>query len=293
LQLLDRQGLAIKAVKTGLVVNLVLVLVKLAAGIVGHSYALVADAVESSLDVFSSVVVWAGVRISNRPASEDFPYGFGKADALAAAVVSFMLLGASVGIAVAAVHEILTPHHLPSPFTLAVIPGVILVKELLFRRVLQVGEQTGSGAVNADAWHHRSDAITSGAAFVGIGIALVGGPGWESADDWAALLAAGIIAMNGAILLRGVVNDLMDRMPSNELVADVDSAARSVEGVHHTEKMAIRRHGADYYVDLHVQANPLLTLHDAHILSGKVKGAIRSKVPRVANVLIHMEPFEG
>ena len=290
---MDPQGLAINAVKTGLVANLALVLIKLAAGILGHSYALVADAVESSLDVFSSIVVWAGVKISHRPASEDYPYGFGKADSLASAIVSIMLLGASVGIAVAAIYEILTPHHLPSPFTLAVIPGVILVKEILFRRMLHIGEQTGSGAVSADAWHHRSDAITSGAAFIGIGIALWGGPGWEAADDWAALIAAGIIARNGYILLRGVVNDLMDRMPAAVFVTEVDSAAKSVAGVLATEKMAVRRHGAQYFIDLHVQAHPLLTLHDAHILGGKVKGAIRAKVPRVANVLIHMEPFEG
>jgi cation diffusion facilitator family transporter len=290
---LNRQNLAIKAVKTGLLVNIGLVLVKLTAGIFGHSYALIADAIESSMDVFSSIVVWAGVRISNRPANENYPYGLGKADALAAAIVSIMLLGAGAGVAVAAIHEILTPHHLPEPFTLAVIPGVILVKEVLFRRVLHIGEETGSGAVEADAWHHRSDAITSAAAFVGIAIALWGGEGWESADDWAALVAAVIIALNGFFLLRGVVHDLMDRMPPADLVSEIDAAAKSVDGVLATEKMAIRRHGPDYYVDLHVQANPLLTLHDAHILSGKVKGAIKKKNPRVANVLIHMEPFEG
>jgi len=290
---LNRENLAIKAVKTGLLVNMALVLVKLSAGIFGHSYALIADAIESSMDVFSSIVVWAGVRISNRPASENYPYGLGKADALAAAIVSFMLLGAGAGVAVAAIHEILTPHLLPKPFTLAVIPLVIVTKEVLFRRVLHIGEETGSGAVEADAWHHRSDAITSAAAFIGIAIALWCGEGWESADDWAALVAAGVIVANGAFLLRGVINDLMDRMPPTELVTEIDAAAKSVDGVLATEKMAVRRHGPDYYVDLHVQANPLLTLHDAHILSGKVKGAIKKKIPRVANVLIHMEPFEG
>ncbi len=288
-----RESLALKAVKTGLVVNMVLVLVKLVGGIVGNSYALVADAIESSLDVISSVVVWAGVKISNRPVNERYPYGFGKADSLAAAIVSFMLLGASAGISVAAIREIMTPHKLPAPFTLAIIPAVIFVKEVLFRKVLHIGEQTGSGAVSADAWHHRSDAITSAAAFIGIAVALWGGEGWEAADDWAALVAAGVIALNGANILRTVVRDLMDAMPSEDLAAQMDSAAKSVPGVLATEKMAIRRHGAEFYVDLHVQANPLMTLHDAHILSGKVKSAVRGAVPRVANVLIHMEPFEG
>jgi cation diffusion facilitator family transporter len=178
-----------RAALTGLLVNISLVIGKLLAGIAGHSYALVADAIESSTDIFSSLVVWGGLRVATRPADDDFPYGYGRAEPLAAAVVSFMLLGAALGIAVAAVGEIITPHHMPAPFTLVVIVIVVSIKELLFRRVIRVGVEIGSTAVKADAWHHRSDAITSAAAFVGISIALWGGPGWESADDWASLAA--------------------------------------------------------------------------------------------------------
>ena len=156
-----------------------LVTIKLVGGIAGHSYALIADAVESFTDIFSSLIVWGGLRITAKPADEDYPYGYGKAEALAAAIVSLMLLGAALGIAVAAVGEMTTPHHMPAPFTLAVIAVVIPVKEILYRRVLRVGSETGSTAVKADAWHHRSDAITSSAALIGIGVALWGGPGWE------------------------------------------------------------------------------------------------------------------
>lgn len=191
-----------RAALTGLWVNAVLVVVKLMAGILGHSYALVADAIESSADIFSSLIVWAGLRITTRPADEDYPYGYGKAETLAAAVVSLMLIGAALGIAIAAVGEIVTPHHAPAPFTLVVIAVVVLVKEILSRKVLRVSQETGSTAVKADAWHHRSDALTSAAAFIGISVALWGGPGWEPADDWAALVAAGIIAFNGISLLR-------------------------------------------------------------------------------------------
>src|SRR6185436_18004245 len=145
------------------------------------SYALVADALESTLDIFSSLIVWGGLRISSRSADEAFPFGYGKAESLATVVVGFLLLGGAVGIAVEAVREILTPHHAPAPFTLA----VVFIKEILFRRVFAVGREVESAAVQADAWHHRSDAITSGAAAVGIAIALIGGPGWEEADDWA------------------------------------------------------------------------------------------------------------
>jgi cation diffusion facilitator family transporter len=281
-----------RAALTGLVVNVILVAVKLVAGVAGHSYALIADGIESSTDIFSSMVVWFGLRITTRPADEAYPYGYGKAETLAAWVVSLMLLGAAVGIAGSAIAEILTPHATPAPFTLIVIVVVIVVKEGLFRRVLRVGRETGSAAVKVDAWHHRSDAITSGAAFLGISIALWGGPGWESADDWAALGAAGIIAVNGVVLLRPAIRDLMDRMPEGPIVDQISAAATLVDGVRAIEKLRVRRLGTDYFVDLHVQADPLLSLRDAHVLGGRVKGSIRSAVPTVAGVLVHMEPFE-
>src|SRR4051812_21597378 len=235
-----RDALGMRAALTGLLVNAALVVVKLLAGILGHSYALVADAIESSTDLFSSLIVWAGLRITTRPADDDYPYGYGKAETLAAAVVSLMLLGAALGIAVSAAHEIATPHRTPAPFTLAVIAGVVLIKEVLSRRVLLVGHETGSTAVTADAWHHRSDALTSAAAFVGIAIALWGGPGWESADDWAALVASGIVAWNGVSLLRSALRDLMDRMPEGPLSDQIAAAARGVEGVRNIEKLVVR-----------------------------------------------------
>ncbi|SIO28394.1 cation diffusion facilitator family transporter [Singulisphaera sp. GP187] len=280
------------AALTGLGVNAALVVVKLTAGILGHTYALVADAIESSADIFSSLIVWGGIRITTRPPDEDYPYGYGKAETLAAAVVSLMLIGAALGIAIAAVGEIVTPHHTPAPFTLAVIAVVVVVKEILSRKVFKIGQETGSTAVKADAWHHRSDALTSAAAFIGIAVAVWGGPGWESADDWAALVAAAIIAFNGVLLLRPAIRDLMDRMPEELPTEKIAAAARSVIGVQAIEKLRVRRLGTEYFVDLHVQAEPTLPLRDAHILSGKVKGAIRSAFPDVVGVLVHMEPYE-
>ena len=282
-----------QAAQTGLFVNIVLVAVKLLAGIAGHSYALIADAIESFTDIFSSLIVWGGLRITTRPADHEYPYGYGKAEALATAVVSLMLLGAAMGIAVAAVGEMMTPRPMPAPFTLAVIAAVIPVKEILYRWVRRVGNETGSTAVKADAWHHRSDAITSGAALIGIGAALWGGPGWESADDWAALLAASVIALNGMFLLRPAIHDLMDRMPERPVLEQIAAVALGVDGVRSIEKLRVRKVGMEYFVDLHVQADETLPLREAHILSGKVKGAIRAAVPDVAGVLIHMEPYEG
>ncbi|HEX5385853.1 MAG TPA: cation diffusion facilitator family transporter [Gemmatimonadales bacterium] len=283
----------ILSAQVGLLVNTALAAIKIVAGIAGRSQALIADGIESTADVFSSMVVWSGLRIASRSADEEYPFGYGKAEALAAAVVGLLLLAAALAIAVESIRQIMIPHLTPRPFTLGVLVGVMLVKEVLFRRVLRVGADVGSTAVQADAWHHRSDVITSGAAFIGISIALIGGPGWESADDWAALVASTIIAYNGIGVLRPAVHDLMDRAPGEEMLARVRHAATAVGGVRAIEKLKVRKAGLGYWVDLHVQADPGMPLEDAHVLSGMVKSAIRDAVPEVSGALIHMEPFEG
>ncbi len=275
-----------------MLVNLVLAIIKLIAGIVGHAYALVADAVESTADIFSSLVVYGGLHIAAQPADEDHPYGHGRAEALAGALVALMLLIAAVGIAIEAVREIRTPHHTPKAWTLGVLVGVIVIKQILASKVFRIGSETGSTAIMADAQHHRSDVITSAAAFVGISIAVIGGPGWEQADDWAALVASVVICYNGMKMLRPAINDLMDRVPENHVVESIAVAAISVPEVRAIEKLKVRKVGLQYAVDLHVQADPHMSLHDAHIVSGKVKGAIRTAMPAVDGVLIHMEPYE-
>jgi cation diffusion facilitator family transporter len=277
----------------GLVVNALLAVIKLVAGIVGHAYALVADAIESGTDMIGSLVVISGLRIASRTPDDRYPFGYGRAEPLAAATVAALMLGAAAGISIEAIREIRTPHHAPAPFTLGVLAAVIIVKEVLAKRVLKASAKSGSVVVHADAWHHRADAITSAAAFIGITIALLGGPGWEPADDWAALVAAGVICVNGALLLRTATMDLMDRAPDAPLFESISEAARSTPGVLAIEKLKIRKSGTGHYVDIHVQADPTLSLHDAHILSGCVKGAIRARVPSALGVLIHMEPFES
>jgi cation diffusion facilitator family transporter len=284
---------SIRWAQAGLLVNAVLVLVKLIAGIVGHANALVADAIESSADIFSSMIVWMGLSIASRPADEDHPYGHGKAEPLAAAVVSLMLIGASIGIAIMAIREIVTPHHLPAPFTLFVAAGVIVIKEMLYQRVSRVGREVGSTVIAADAWHHRADAVTSLAAFIGIAIALVGGPGWEAADDWAALFAALIVAVNGVKTLRPAISGLMDEAPDRALKERVLQAALRVPEVRHIENLNVRGSGLGFYVDLHVQADPTISLEEAHEIAASVKYAIREAVPSAVGVLVHMEPYRA
>lgn len=276
----------------GLVINAVLAVVKLVAGLVGNAYALVADAIESGTDMIGSVVVWGGLRIASRDPDEQYPFGYGRAEALAGVVVAALMFGAAAGISIEAIREIRTPHHAPAPWTLGVLAVVIVVKEVLAKRVLDASESTGSVAGAADGWHHRADAITSAAAFIGIAVAIVGGPGWEPADDWAALVAAAIIAINATLLLRTALGDLMDRAPGAVIHDQVSDAALRTSGVLAIEKLKIRKTGTAFYVDIHVQADPSMSLHDAHILSGRVKSAVRSRVPAAAGVLIHMEPYE-
>ena len=281
----------IRAAQAGLLINAVLTVVKLLAGVLGNSYALIADAFESMFDILGSVVVWGGLQIAGRSPTDDYPFGFGRAEALASGVVSLMLIGAAIGIGIEAVREIVTPHHAPAPFTLVVLVVVILVKAALARRVQAIGSHTGSPAVQADALHHRSDAITSAAAFVGISVALWMGPGYEAADDWGALVASLVILYNGTRLLGESARDLMDRTPGSAIIAEIDVAARAVPDVHDVEKLKVRKVGAGYWVEIHVQADPAMPLYDAHELSGAVKGAIRAAVPLVQGVLVHMEPY--
>lgn len=277
----------------GMLVNTLLAVVKLLAGVLGNTYALIADAVESTADIFSSVIVWSGIRLAGRKADKEYPFGYGRAESLAGAVVSLMLIGASFGIAIVAIQAIRKPSGAPpAAWTLGVLVVVIVVKEYLARRVLLVGEEVGSIAVRADAAHHRSDAITSLAAFIGISLAVIGGPAWRSADDWAALIVAVIIFYNGVALLRPALDDLMDRVPGDDLVERVSRISLGVEDVEAIEKLKIRKVGLSYFVDIHVQADPLMSLFDAHIVSGKVKSAIQAEIPEVDSVLVHMEPYE-
>lgn len=275
----------------GLGVNLALASVKLLAGIFGHSYVLVADAVESFSDLLGSVVIWGGLRMSSKPPDDDHPYGHGKAEALAALAVAGLLVVAGVGIASKSVHEIVTPHHAPAWWTLLVLVVVVIAKEAMFRVAVRVAKQEGSDAVRTDAWHHRADALTSLAAFVGIGIALWGGPGWEPADDWAALGASGLILWNAVSLARPPLAELLDRRPA-DIPERAACAAREVAGVRDIEQTHARKAGTRYWVDMHVEVDPEMTVADAHVISGKVKSAVRGAMPEVAGVLIHIEPYE-
>ena len=272
-------------------VNALLAAVKLVAGVVGNSHALVADAVESMADIFASVVVWGALWFSARPADEDHPYGHDRAESLATMVVAWMLVAAAAGIAIESVREIVTPHHAPAAYTLVVLVVVIIVKELMFRVMDRAARSGGGGVINADAWHHRSDAITSLAAGVGIIWALVGGKGYEAADDWAALVAAAVIAWNGIRLMRPALDELMDRR-DEQMCAFARAVAGQVSGVRGVEKVFARKAGRRYWLDMHIEVDPDLTVREAHEIAHAAKDRIRGEFAQVADVLVHIEPAD-
>jgi cation diffusion facilitator family transporter len=272
-------------------VNASLAVLKILAGTFGNSYALIADGIESTADIVSSLIVWGGLVVASRPPDEKHPYGYGKAEAVTAAVAALALLAAAAVIAVQSVREIITPHHLPHWSTLVVLAVVVVSKEWMARWVKRAGAEMDSTALHADAWHHRADALTSVAAFVGITIGLVGGPGYEPADDYAALAACCVITYSGCRLLVRGVREMLDVAPPDSVAAQVRELAASVSGVLAVEKCRIRKSGTAYFVDIHIEVDGSTPVRAAHIIGGKVRSTLRDSPLRIADALVHIEPF--
>ncbi len=277
----------------GLAINIMLASVKMIAGFFGNAYVLIADGIESAMDVGGSIVIWGGLKVAARPPDRTHPYGHGKAEPIAAVIVAIGVLAAALGLTIQSVREIFLPHHGPAPYTLVVLIVAVIVKEILYRYVIQFGRSVESTAVQTDAWHHRTDAMTSIAAFIGISVALVGGEAWQSADDWAALFACALIGTNGYRLLRPALFEIMDTAPRGKIVDSVRNAAAAVPGVIEVEKCLIRKMGLDFYVDLHVGVNGSISVHEGHEIAHQVKAAIQQGDSRIADVLVHIEPAKA
>lgn len=286
----NRLERSLKATFVGMGVNVALTASKFVAGFFGHSHALIADATESMADILSSVIVWRGLTVAAEPADPEHPYGHGKAEPLAAAFVAIMMLVAAFAIIAKAAPELTEFREKPRAFTLYVLIGVIVIKELLFRFVSREAGSVQSIAVRTDAWHHRADAITSFAAAIGITLALVGGPRFAFADDAAAIVAGGIVAWNGWQMLRPALNELMDASPGSALVAKIRASAAAVAGVNAVEKCIVRKMGFQYFVDMHIEVDPSITVQQGHQIAHNVKNKVRQTEPSVYDVLVHVEP---
>lgn len=282
-----------KAIKTtyfSIISSFLLVLIKGLAGFFGNSYALIADAIESTSDILSSILVLIGLKIANKPADKNHPYGHGKIEPLVTFVVVAFLVVSAVIIAHESINHILTPHKTPKPWTLIVIGAVILWKEISFQIVIKKSKETHSSSLKADAWHHRSDAITSIMAFIGISIALIFGKGYETADDWTALLASGFILYNSYLIFRPALGEIMDENQNEDLIAEIRKVSLTVEGILGTEKCFIRKSGMIYHVDLHAIVDGELSVKKGHHLAHKLKDELRHQIPQLGHVLIHIEP---
>jgi cation diffusion facilitator family transporter len=283
---------AIKATYFSIVGNICLAIIKGVAGFFGNSYALIADAIESTTDIFASFLVLFGIKYANRPADENHPYGHGRAEPLITfLVVGFLITSATI-IAYESIINIGRPHELPKPWTLFILGAIIIWKEYSFRLVMKRSIETNSSSLRADAWHHRSDAITSVAAFLGISIALILGKGYESADDWAALFASGFILYNSYLIFRPALGEIMDEHLNDDLVDEIRKISRQVDGIIDTEKCFIRKAGMQYHVDLHAIVDANISVKEGHELAHKLKDTLRLEIPELGHVLIHVEPNE-
>ncbi len=281
---------ALKATYFSIIGNICLAFAKGIAGIFGNSYALVADAIESTTDIFASFLVLFGIKYSNRPADQNHPYGHGRAEPL----ITFLVVGFLIVSAVIIAHESIVnigkPHELPEKWTLLVLAAIIIWKEYSFRIVLKRSKESNSSSLKTDAWHHRSDAITSVAAFIGIAIALFLGKGYESADDWAALFASGFILYNSYLIFRPALGEIMDEHLYDDLVADIRIISHKVKGIVGTEKCFIRKSGMKYHVDLHAIVDGTISVKEGHDLAHQLKDTLRQEISILGHVLIHIEP---
>lgn len=287
---MSNEQTAIKATYFSIIGNTCLAIIKGLAGFFGNSYALIADAIESTTDIFSSLLVLFGIKYSNKPADDNHPYGHGRAEPLVTfLVVGFLITSATI-IAYESILNIQTPHDLPKSWTLFILGAIIMWKEYSFRIVMKRSKQTNSSSLKADAWHHRSDAITSVAAFVGITIALVLGKGYESADDWAALFASGFILYNSYLIFRPALGEIMDEHLYDDLIEDIRRVSHQVDGIIDTEKCFIRKSGMKYHVDLHARVDATISVKEGHDLAHLLKDTLRNEIPELGHVLIHVEP---
>jgi cation diffusion facilitator family transporter len=281
---------AIKASYFSIISNASLAVIKGAAGLFGNSYALIADAIESTADIFSSFLVLLGIKYSSRPADENHPYGHGRAEALITFIVVGFLITSATVIAYESIINIQTPHDLPKPWTLIILAAIIIWKELSFRLVMKRSKETNSSSLAADAWHHRSDAITSIAAFIGISIALLCGKGFESADDWAALFASGFILYNSYQIFRPALGEIMDEHVHGDMVEEIRVIALTVDGILGTEKCFIRKTGMKYHLELHAIVDANISVKEGHRLAHNLEDALRKERPDFGRILIHIEP---
>lgn len=288
---LDNYKTAKKTIFFGILGNSLLASIKIISGFLGNSFALIADGIESFTDVLSSSLALIGLNYAIKPPDKDHPYGHGKAEPLMTFVIVLFLVAATCFIAYESIHNIIHRHTQPKAFTLYILIGIVISKELFYRFTAKKGKETNSTVVEADAWHHRADAITSLSAFIGISISLYMGEGWEAADDWAALVACIVILGNAYIIFRPALGEILDEHIHDDFIENIRKTSHEINGVLDTEKCFVRKQGMQFLVDLHLVVDGNITVKEGHDISHKVKETLINTYPEILDVLIHIEPF--
>ena len=292
---MDRQREIYKVTLVGGAVNVVLLVFKFVAGILGHSAAMVADAVHSLSDFVTDVVVIAFVHISGKPKDKSHDYGHAKYETLAMTVIGVALLAVAVGIVYSGVVKIAAwagGAQLAAPGTLALWAALLSValKEGVYRYSMVKARQLESQAVEANAWHHRSDALSSIGTAVGIGGAIVLGQRWTVLDPVASVVVGLFIVKVSIELLRRGIGDLMEQSLPDEVEEEILHLAGSVDGVTMPHDLRTRRLGNHYAIELHVLMDPDITLREAHDKASEVEALLRLHYGRETHIAVHVEP---
>lgn len=272
-------------------VNLLLGVVKLIGGIIGNSFALIADAVNSIGDVVTTVVVLFALRVAQRPADAEHPYGHTRAEGIAASNIALLVIVSAIIVGWEAMQRITVEHEIPPVWTLWIAGFNVLIKEGLYQYKVRVGKRTGSAAIIANAWDHRSDAFCSLAVLIGLAAIRVGGPQFIWADEAASLVVVAAIVWSGTQLFRSSASELMDVQADSEFVNDIRAAAMSVEGVRDVETLWVRKSGLEFFADIHIEVDQNLTVAEGHRIGHLVKDRLLAEFANLRDVLIHLEPF--
>lgn len=275
----------------GLLINLLLGVVKLIGGILGSSFALISDAVNSLGDVFMSLVVVYALKVAQRPPDEEHPYGHTRAEAIAGSNVALLVIVSALLVGWEAIERINIQHNLPPVWTLWIAGANVLIKEGLYRWSIRIGKRTRSSVVIASAWDHRSDAFCSLAVLIGLSIVRWGGQSWIGADEVAALIVVGAIIWSASQLFRSSASELMDVQAHDELVTQIRQAAEAVPEVREIETLWVRKSGLEYFADIHIEVDDSLTVAEGHRIGHEVKDKLLERFPMLRDVLVHLEPY--
>lgn len=292
-----REKAIYRATLTGGAVNFLLVVFKFLAGVVGHSAAMLADAVHSLSDFITDAVVILFVRISNKPEDKGHDYGHGKYETLATALIGMALLAVGFGIlwnGAVKIADFLRGEPLQQPGMTALIAAVvsILFKELLYRYTVRVGRECDSPAVIANAWHHRSDALSSIGTAAGIGGAILLGPRWAVLDPIAAVAVSLFIIRASVKLLGPCIDELLEKSLPEEVNREIEAIVLSFDGVTEPHHLRTRRIGTNYAIEVHVRMDGAMPLFQAHATSTAIERKLKARFGRDAYISIHVEPIK-